>query len=125
MSDKPPFDYEKTAQALAQMTARAGGKLRGTSIAWFTAESWTRLLEVASDRWNLPDTFEEFERNATRRFDELVSRGHALERVVLTVEDVDALALWCRETGIPLDGHARATMAARKLAARDSKGGAA
>ena len=120
-----PFDYEKSAQAVKQMSeaiADRGGKLTGLAIPWFTAATWSRLLEVAADRSNLPDTFEQFERDASRRFDELVARGHPCERILI---DVERLIEWCRSYRLALDARARAVFAAAVMMERDSKAGSA
>jgi hypothetical protein len=118
-------DYAKTGKALEDLYAKLAkhrGQLRGLAIPWFTAQSWPRLLRVAADRWNLPDTFEEFERSAGKRFDDFVAQGHPCERVMI---DVDRLVAWCREQGRPVDGPARAAFAALTLAQRDRGAGRA
>jgi hypothetical protein len=100
-------------------------KMRGFGIAWFTAESWPRLLEIAADRSVLPDTFEEFERVAGARFNALAAAGHPLEKIVLDVAAVDRLADWCRELGRPVDADARSVFATVALTERDRRGGQA
>jgi hypothetical protein len=111
------------ADALDKALRRAhkhGLKLRGVGIAWFTAESWPRLLEIAADRDDLPPNFEAFERRAGERFDRHVANGLPLEKVLI---DVDALAAWCRELGMPVDNPSRSAFAALTLARRDAGAG--
>lgn len=100
-------------------------QMRGVVVPWFTAESWVRLRQVADDRPTLDDTFAEFERRAGSRFDALVAAGHPLEKLVLSVDDVDRLAAWCRRSGRPLDGEARSAYAAMTMARRDQHAGTA
>ena len=89
-----------------------------TAVAWFTAESWPRLLAVADDRENLHDTFDEFERTAGARVEAYRRQGISIEKVLL---DVDELAAWCRAERRPLDAMARAEFAAMALARRDMR----
>ena len=116
-------DYAKTGKALEdgfdELTKR-GAHIKGLAIPWFTAESWPKLLAVAADRSNLPDTFEEFDQRAGKRFEDFVAQGHPCEKVLI---DVDQLAAWCSDRGIPLDGNARAAFAGYLLAQRDASAG--
>jgi hypothetical protein len=116
-------DYAKTGNALEEAfdtLTKRGVRITGLAIPWFTAESWPKLLAVATDRWNLPDTFEEFEGNAGKRFADLGAQGHPCEKVLI---DVDQLAAWCSDQCIPLDGKARAAFAGYELARRDAIAG--
>lgn len=97
-----------------------GLKLRGIGVPWFTAESWPRLLAIAADRADLPDTFEGFERRAGERFDRHVAAGQPLEKVLVVV---DQLAAWCRELGVSVDARARSVFAAVMLARQASQAG--
>jgi hypothetical protein len=71
-------------------------------VAWYDPEQYLRLLELADDREQLHDTYEEW----LEGFERLLARmGPAAQKVAV---DVDELAAWCRHEGLPLDGAARA-----------------
>jgi hypothetical protein len=77
-------------------------------LAWYTRESWHRLVEVADDRSALDDTFEDWERQALSAFRKLQAAGANIHKVVI---DIDALVAWCRAKGHKINGAARAEFA--------------
>lgn len=74
-------------------------------FAWFTREQWQRLTEVADDRNELDDTFEQWERNALAMLYQLESQGHSVRKVIV---DVETLVSWCHARGRRIDSAARA-----------------
>lgn len=112
---------DRLGEALQQMHER-GLKVRGIGIAWFTPESYQRLLAIAADRAELPETFEAWERRVTERFERRVAAGQPLEKVLI---DVDRLAAFCHELGCPVDVMARSAFTAITLGERDRGGGQA
>jgi hypothetical protein len=76
-----------------------------TGFAWFDREQWQRLREVADDRNKLDDSFEQWERNASRTFREPQQKGVAIEKVNI---NVDELVSWCKSRGNPVTSEYRA-----------------
>jgi hypothetical protein len=89
--------------------------MKQVSVAWFTADTWQKLLKVAADRANLPDTFAEFEEIAGRKFDRLCAQGIPVEKVLVSV---DEMAAFCHAHGLALDSNGRAIFAAFVAARR-------
>lgn len=89
-----------------------------TGFAWFDKEQWERLTQVAADKAALDESFEEWERNATRTLRDLERQGHRIERVHIKI---DELASWCKEKGMPLNGKARAEYVTFLLRKRDAE----
>jgi hypothetical protein len=81
-------------------------------IAWYRREEWSHLLEIAADRVELEDTYEEWLHNAEMRLHEMAETGINAMRVYI---NVDELQDWCIVQGRPLDGSARAFFTAEKL----------
>ena len=81
-------------------------------VAWYTREQYERLLELANDRDNLEDTFEEWQATAEKMMVQL-SRPGVLPRKVHI--DVDELVSWCKSNNRPVDGAARTVFVADKV----------
>jgi len=81
-------------------------------IAWYRREEWSHLLEIAADRDELEDTYEEWLRNAEARLHEMVEAGINPMRVFINLEELQE---WCTAQGRPLDGSARAVFTAEKV----------
>jgi hypothetical protein len=111
---------EKDQQRLKDLAERYPKLFRGLILPWFTKEGWPKILAVAADRARLHDTFEDFERVSTSKFNELVAKGHPVEKVVV---DADALIAWCKAEGRPLDTMARQEFAMMTLIERDKQAG--
>ena len=79
-------------------------------VAWYKRAQWERLLQIAADRDDLEDTYQEWQETA-----EEVLR--ALERpgIVLRKVDVEELLSWCNAQNRPVDGAARSEFVAEKL----------
>jgi hypothetical protein len=83
-----------------------------TGLAWYSRESWHRLREIADDREQLDDSFEEWERGALQAVRELASVGRRVQKVPI---DVEAYVTWCRERGCRLDSASRAGYVTERL----------
>lgn len=81
-------------------------------IAWYRREEWSHLLEIAADRDELEDIYEEWLHNAEMRLHEMTEVGINAMRVYI---NVDELQDWCIGNGRPVDGNARAVFTAEKL----------
>jgi hypothetical protein len=81
-------------------------------IAWYRREEWSHLLEIAADRDELEDTYEEWLHNAETKLHEMAEAGINRTRVYI---NLDELQHWCIVQGCPLDGSARAVFTAEKL----------
>ncbi len=80
--------------------------------AWYRAEQWERLREVAVDRDGLGETYEEWAANAERAIREMRRAGIYAEKVEV---DVEELLAWCRAQNRDVDGGARAQYAGEVL----------
>jgi hypothetical protein len=81
-------------------------------VAWYRREQWNRLLEVADDRDNLEDTYEEWEANAEKGLLTLNRPGFEPQRIDI---DIEELIRWCKLKNRPVDGAARSIFTAEKL----------
>ena len=81
-------------------------------VAWYRREQWNRLLEVAKDRDNLEDTYEEWEANAERGLGRLTRPGFVPKKIDI---DIEELIRWCKLKNRPVDGAARSIFAADRL----------
>jgi hypothetical protein len=81
-------------------------------IAWYRREEWSHLLEIAADRDELEDTYEEWLRNAETRLHEMVEAGISAMKVFINLEELQG---WCTAQGRPVDGNARAVFTAEKV----------
>jgi hypothetical protein len=81
-------------------------------VAWYRREQWERLLEIASDREQLEDTFDEWQELAEETLRKLTKEGLTPRKVEV---DVEELLKWCQEQGLPVDGKARSQFAVLKL----------
>ena len=86
----------------SKISVPAGSRV---GIAWFTREQWQRLTEIADDRNELDETFEQWERNALSALYTLHSQGRSIRKVMV---DVETLVAWCRGRGRRVDAAARA-----------------
>ena len=81
-------------------------------IAWYKREEWSHLWEIAADRDEIEDTYEEWLNNAETRLREMAEAGINAKRVYINVGELQD---WCIVHGRPLDGSARAVFTAEKL----------
>ena len=79
-------------------------------FAWFNEEQWRLLCALVPDRTELDDTYEQWQQSALRAVREIQTSGHTVERVSV---DVSALAHWCHERNLPLNGSSRAEYVAQ------------
>ena len=95
-----------------------GLKLRGIGVPWFTAQSWPRLLAIAADRADLPDTFEDS--SAVLASASIVTSRPAIRsRRCLSTSTRSPPGV--RELGVPVDARARSVFAAVTLAQQASQ----
>lgn len=87
------------------MRRRAETEPTRIGLAWFDREQWQRLTEVVSDRSELDDTLEQWERGAKKALKNFARRGQQVEKVPIRV---DELLSWCTVRGLVPDGKARA-----------------
>jgi hypothetical protein len=85
-------------------------------FAWFDRAQWHRLTEVADDRNELDDTFEQWERNALDAVQALERQGQRIEKIYV---DIDAFVSWCKSKRLPINSASRAQYIAFVLRQRD------
>jgi hypothetical protein len=85
-------------------------------VAWFDRALWQRLTEVAIDRSELDDTFEQWEITALDAVRTIEREGQRVEKVYV---DVDALVSWCNTKGLPVNGSSRAQYVSTVLQQRN------
>lgn len=83
-----------------------------TGIAWYRPEQWQRLRQVASDRGDLEERYEEWLTLASQKLAELKQAGFRIEKMEV---DVEELLSWCAVRGLPVDASARSQFVADKL----------
>jgi hypothetical protein len=94
-------------------------KLKGpvqTGVAWYRPWQWERLLELAADAESLSTTYGEWLDTAQKKTLDLNRTGIFPVKVDV---DVEELAAWCKQKGLPLDGHARAGFVLDKIRKRE------
>ena len=81
-------------------------------VPWYTPEQYERLLEVADDRDNLEDTYEEWKATADKTLKKIEKPGVWHLKIYV---DVDELVSWCKFENLPVDGEARTIFVADKV----------
>lgn len=79
------------------------------SIAWFDAEQWQKLKEIADDADSLDTSYEKWLAGAKKLERQLHEQGMHAHRIML---ETDALAKWCAARKRPLNSEARSDYAA-------------
>jgi hypothetical protein len=80
-------------------------------LAWYRPWQWERLRELAADGETIEKTYAEWLDAVQKRMPDLHRVGIFPVKVDV---DVDELAAWCEQAGVPLDGGARARFVAEK-----------
>jgi len=83
-----------------------------TAVAWYTREEWDAVRQEASDPEVFDASYNEWQANATRVFEQLREEGVPVQRVFVRAAE---LRTWCAQQGIPRDGKARSTYAADRV----------
>jgi hypothetical protein len=81
-------------------------------VGWYTPESYSALLNVADDADDLPDTFEEWLKQAKKVIFTLRGEGLQPEQVFV---NIDELMAWCRRRRVSLNGKNRADFVSEKV----------
>ncbi len=90
--------------------------IRGVAVPWFTAETYTLLLEISANPKDLPETYVDWLARVEPRFERHASDGVPVRRVLI---DPDELLEWCQDNNRPVDAHARAGFAAYVMMRRE------
>jgi hypothetical protein len=77
---------------------------RASAIAWFTRDSYERVLNVMDDADMLPSTFDEWLICAKRVVERLEEAGHTALRIIIEPRSFEQ---WCRFQGFACDAEAR------------------
>jgi hypothetical protein len=86
-----------------------------TGCAWYRAEQWERLREIAADRDELEASYDDWAAHAEESLRQMREAGIDAEKVVI---DVEELLAWCQAQGCDVDGGARARYAAEVMRQR-------
>jgi hypothetical protein len=81
-------------------------------VSWYTREQYDRLLELADDRDNLEDTYDEWQASAEKMMVKLSKPGVLPRKVHINVEE---LVAWCKAHNRPINGAARTMFVADKV----------
>lgn len=81
---------------------------RAVGVPWFRREDYDRIRDVCEDE--LPATFDEWEKMIQGRYDQRVSAGMPLEKVMIDPDELVAFA-----AGRKIDGSIRAELAVRRI----------
>jgi hypothetical protein len=98
---------EEVAQALHPATV--------VGCAWYRADQWERLREIAADRETLEQTYEAWVENAEQALRNMRESGMRVEKVEV---DLEELLARCERRELEVDAHARALYAAEALRQR-------
>lgn len=85
-------------------------------VAWYRAEQWDRLRQIAVDGESMHESYDEWHAEATQRLRQLQFRGIKARKVDV---DLDELIAWCDRRQLPLDGSARSQFVAVKAGQLD------
>src|ERR1700730_16477819 len=118
--DDPMTISDKDNQRMQELARRHPRLFRGVILPWFTPERWPKMRAVAADRDNLHDTFGECEQSGPASLNDLIAKGHPVEKILI---DVDALIAWCKAESRPLDSSARHVFAFLSVVERDKRAG--
>lgn len=88
-----------------------------TGVAWYRADQWELLRELASDPEVIVDRHEDWVEQAEVMIAMLMSKGMHVEKVEV---DVNEIVAWCEEAGRPFDSKARAEYVSEVLRKRDT-----
>jgi hypothetical protein len=83
-----------------------------TGVAWYRAEQWQRLREVAADVENLEESHEAWLQTAESLLREGIPSDLTVEKVEV---DIEELLAWCIARNLPVDGKARTRYVSEKL----------
>jgi hypothetical protein len=81
-------------------------------IAWYRPWEWQRLRELAPDPGVMLDTHAEWLEVASKHLADMKQQGFLVVKVDI---DVEELAAWCRQRGLPMNGAARSKFTALKV----------
>ena len=81
-------------------------------VAWYTPEQYERLLQIADDRDNLEDTYEEWKATAEKTLPELEKAGVLIRKIYI---DVAELVSWCKDQNRPVAEASRTIFVADKV----------
>lgn len=84
--------------------------MQDISVAYYREKDWNRFLEMAEDRENLNDTWEEWFETYQSTLKKMRTVGFKPHEIVI---DLDALYLYCQSVGLPNTGKTRAGYVAR------------
>jgi hypothetical protein len=90
-----------------------------TGIAWYEAEQWEKLREIAADPEQLEDAHADWLRHAEQVERDLRRRGIIIRRIPI---DLGALVAWCRRNNRPIDAAARAEFTSERIQRFDQPG---
>lgn len=92
--------------------------VRAAGIPWYRREDYARILAVMEDAHLLPDTWEDWFKQAKQVRDNLRRQGVIVEQVTL---DPDGFAAWCRGRGLHINAQARMVFANEEAHRRHGK----
>jgi hypothetical protein len=83
-----------------------------TGMAWYRPDQWALLRQVSSDSGDIEETYQEWERTAKQKLEELRRMGLRIEKIDV---DVEEMVNWCKSLNLKIDGSSRARFAAEKI----------
>jgi len=89
-------------------------------LAWFSRKQWQRLTEVAEDRNELEDRYEQWEQRAVEAMRAIERQGQKVEKVHVEVE---SLMSWCKEKGVAVNDQSRAEYVTQLMRRRHGQAG--
>jgi hypothetical protein len=94
------------------MKEKTGSNKMALGFAWFRAEDWDELRRASVDSQHMEERYEDWERMAASKLEELRQRGVRVEKILV---DLQELLQWCQAHNVHLDAAARSRFAAEKV----------
>jgi len=83
-------------------------RIGGVGIAWYRKEDYERVRAISDDVHTFPDTFEDWEKRAEERREEMLKLGHVVIKAYI---DPDTFPTWCRANRYKVDSKGRMVFA--------------
>lgn len=82
--------------------------VRATGIAWYHRADYAKIKTVMIDARKLPDTYDQWLKQADRVFQRITTDGGIVEKVYI---DPDTFPAWCAGRGLNVNADARIVFA--------------
>jgi hypothetical protein len=99
---------KKSAQLHQQPNTEAASQPMIQALVWYKEEDWDKLMNLFSDRDQLPHTYSDWLARAEEKKNEIQASGDVVIKVYI---DPETFPEWCANKGFPMDSEARSQLA--------------